>query len=64
MVTTLSELVAITQGTAVPAWLRNEVLEKKNEIVEVLCSTGKYTLAGPNGEQVVIHADKQSGVAK
>lgn len=63
MMTTLSELVAITQGTAVPAWLRNQVLEKKDEIERSLRETGTYTLQGPDGEQVIIRAEHESAAA-
>lgn len=63
MMTTLSELVEMTQGTAVPAWLRNEVMEKKDEIAKSLRETGSYTLNGPEGQQVIIHAERQAVAA-
>jgi hypothetical protein len=63
MITTLSKLVEMTQGTAIPAWLRDEVLAKKDEIAKALREKGEYTLVSPNGEQVVIRAEKQTVAA-
>lgn len=60
MVTKLSELVEMTQGTAVPEWLRTEVLQKKDEIAKSLRETGTYTVVGPEGQQVIIHAEKKT----
>jgi hypothetical protein len=63
MITTLSKLVEMTQGTAIPAWLRDAVLEKKDEIVKALRENGEYTLEGQNGEKVIIRAEKQVAAA-
>ena len=63
MVTTLSELVKMTQGTAIPAWLRDAVMENKDEITKALRESGQYTIKGKNGEQVVIRAEKQTVAA-
>lgn len=63
MVTTLSELVEKTQGGAIPAWLRNAVLERRDEIAKALNEKGKYILYGQNGEQVIIHAEKRTAAA-
>lgn len=63
MVTTLSELVEKTQGRAVPSWLRDDIFAKKDEIARALRESGEYTLVGPNGEQVVIQAEKQTVAA-
>lgn len=59
MVTTLSKLVEMTQGSAVPRWLRDHVLEKREEISEELKKNGTYTIRGPNGDEIVIQAEKQ-----
>jgi hypothetical protein len=53
----------MTQGGAVPAWLRNAVLEKKDEIVKALRENGEYTLVGPDGEEVNLQAEKRTVVA-
>lgn len=63
MVTTLSKLVEMTQGGAVPAWLRTFVLDKKDDIVTALRRDGEYTFDGPNGERVTIKAEKEASVA-
>ena len=64
MVTTLSQLVDMIQGGAVPAWLRSYVLEHKEEIATALRERGMFTLpAGPNGEEVSIRADERAVAA-
>jgi hypothetical protein len=63
MVTTLSRLVDMIQSGAVPAWLRNEVLSNKNQIVAALRENGSYTFDGPNGERIEIRAEKQAAAA-
>ncbi len=64
MVTTLSQIVDMIQGGAVPAWLRNYVLEHKEEIATALREQGMFTLpAGPNGEEVSIRSDKRAVAA-
>ena len=57
MVTTLSQLVDMTQGGAIPVWLRNEILTKGKEIATALVERGEYTIIGPNGERVTIQAE-------
>lgn len=64
MVTTLSELVEVTQGTAVPEWLRTEVLKNKNEIAKSLREKGSYTINGPEGQQVTIRAEQSVAAAR
>jgi hypothetical protein len=52
----LSEIVEATQGSAVPKWLHDAVIERRLEIACALQVTGEYVLAGPNGERVTIRA--------
>jgi len=54
MVTSLKELAARIQDGSVPAWLRETVNAKKDEIVAALAQNQAYTLTGPNGEQIII----------
>ena len=63
MVTRLSELVEQTQGTAIPMWLHQAVVERREEIEKELREKGVFTLQGPNGEQVVIRAEKKTAAA-
>jgi hypothetical protein len=63
MVTTLSKLVDMIQGGAVPAWLRNEVLEKRGTIAKALRENGVYVVSSPNGEQIEIRAEKRATAA-
>lgn len=64
MVTTLSRLVEMIQTGAVPAWLREYVLEHKEDISNGLRQRGEFTIpAGPNGEQVNIRADRRTAGA-
>lgn len=63
MVTKLSELVETTQGTAVPEWLRTEVFQKRDEISKSLRETGTYTVIGPQGQEVVITAERKTAAA-
>jgi hypothetical protein len=63
MVTTLSQLVDMTQGSAIPAWLRNQIVEKKHEIAAALKDHGEYTFQGPNGERVTVQADVKAASA-
>jgi hypothetical protein len=64
MVTTLSQLVDMIQSGAVPVWLRDYVLEHKEEIANALREKGVFTFpAGPKGEQVSIRAERRAVVA-
>lgn len=54
MVTSLSKLAALIQDGSVPAWLRDEVSAKRQEILSTLRQNQPYTLRGPNGEEIVI----------
>ena len=63
MVTTLSKLVDMIQSGAVPAWLRNEVLEKRDTMAKALREKGVYVVSSPNGEQIEIRAEKRAAAA-
>jgi hypothetical protein len=63
MVTTLSKLVEMIERGSVPAWLRGEILAKKEDITKVLREGGSFTLVGPAGEKVNIRADKSAVAA-
>jgi hypothetical protein len=63
MVTRLSDLVERTQGAAIPMWLHHAVVEQRETIEKELREKGQFTLKGPNGEQVVIRAEKQTAAA-
>jgi hypothetical protein len=63
MVTTLSKLVDMIQGGAVPAWLRDEVLNNRNQIAAALRENGSYTFISPDGEKIEIRAEKQVAAA-
>jgi hypothetical protein len=54
MVTSLSKLAELIQEGSVPAWLKEQVSSKREEIIIALQTTGSYTLTGPNGELVEI----------
>jgi hypothetical protein len=54
MITSLSKLVELIERESVPAWLREAVVDKKEEIAEALKVSGTYTLVGPNGDRVTI----------
>jgi hypothetical protein len=58
MVTTLSKLVEMMQRGAIPAWIRDAVVARREEISKSLNENGIYTLNGPNGERVDIRANK------
>jgi hypothetical protein len=63
MVTTLSKLVEMMERGAIPAWIRDAVTAKREEIVKELHEKGVYTLEGPNGENVNIRASKTAVAA-
>jgi hypothetical protein len=63
VVTRLSDLVDKTQGAAIPRWLYQAVVEQREAIEKDLREKGQATLQGPNGEQVVIRAEKQTAAA-
>jgi hypothetical protein len=63
MVTSLSELVDKTQGAAIPKWLHDAVMEQRESIEKELREKGQFTLQGPNGEQVIIRAKKETAAA-
>ena len=54
MVTSLRELAALIQDGSVPAWLRDEVSSRREEILGALAQNQPYTLKGPNGEEIII----------
>ncbi len=57
MVTTLSSLVDMMERGTVPAWLRDEIVAKKEQIANALRDGGEIELKGPNGDRVCIHAE-------
>jgi hypothetical protein len=59
MVTTLSRPVEMMERGTIPAWLRDEITAKKEQIANALREGGEITFDGPNGERVSIRADKQ-----
>jgi hypothetical protein len=63
MITTLSMLVAMIERGTIPAWLRADILAKRDEITKVVQDGGSFTLDGPAGEQVIITAEKRSARA-
>ena len=63
MITSLSELAALIQDGSVPTWLREAVNAKRDEILIALQQKGSYTLAGPNGEEVVIRRREAAAAA-
>jgi len=63
MVTTLSQLVDMIERGTIPAWLRDQVMAKREQILSVLRDGGEVVLTGPKGERVNIHADKQAVAA-
>ncbi len=58
MVTTFTDLAELVQSGTIPAWLREQVLSKRAEIIEALQKNHRYTLQGPNGEQIEIIAEQ------
>lgn len=58
MVTTLSKLVEMMELGTIPAWIRQEIATRRDEISKSLRETGSYVLNGPNGERVEIEAPK------
>jgi hypothetical protein len=64
MVTSLSKLAALIQDGSVPAWMRETVTAKREEILNALERNQPYTLTGPLGEEVIIQrADKTAAAA-
>jgi hypothetical protein len=63
MVTTLSSLVDMIERGTVPAWLRDEIVAKREQIASALRDGGEIELNGPNGDRVSIHAEGQAAVA-
>jgi hypothetical protein len=63
MITSLSKLVDQIEEGSVPAWLRQAVQQKKEEIVQQLRANGSYILTGPNGERVTITAKREAAAA-
>jgi hypothetical protein len=51
------------QQGAIPAWIRDEITAKREEIAKALNDQGIYTLNGPNGERVEIRANKSAVAA-
>jgi hypothetical protein len=63
MVTTFSKLVEMMERGAIPAWIRDAVVAKREEISNALHKEGVYTLTGPGGERVEIRANKAAVAA-
>jgi 23S rRNA A2030 N6-methylase RlmJ len=63
MVTTLSQLVEMIERGTIPAWLRDEITAKKDDIANALREGGMVTLNGPNGQEVRIRAERQVAAA-
>ncbi len=43
---------------AIPAWLREAIFAKKEEIAQALREGRTYKLAGPDGETIEIRAER------
>jgi hypothetical protein len=63
MVTTsFSQLVESMQRGDVPIWLREYVNSNRDKIADALRKNGVFEFRAPNGEQIVIHAEKAVAV--
>jgi predicted transcriptional regulator YheO len=58
MITSFSGLVEMMQQGAVPAWLREYVNSNREQIANALREKGVFELNAPNGEQIIIRAEK------
>ena len=63
MVTSLSKLAALIQDGSVPAWLRDEVQSKREEILAALAQNRPYMITGPNHEEIVIRRAETAAAA-
>jgi hypothetical protein len=59
-VTTFSKLADMIQQSAVPDWVREAVVTRRDEILKSLREKGFFNLAGPNGVVVEIRVSKDA----
>lgn len=54
MVSELNKLGELVELDSLPAWIRQEIETRKDEILQKLQTEGSFVFNGPNGEQVTI----------
>jgi hypothetical protein len=52
--TDLSRLADILEEDSLPAWLRDEIDQRTNDILKALEQGHSFTLHGPCGEQIIV----------
>lgn len=63
MVTNLNKLAELIRKGSLPAWLREQLTNRKDEILQGLQTKGVYILEGPHGERIEIRAEKENASA-
>jgi hypothetical protein len=54
MTTDLSKLAGLIEEGSLPIWLRDEIQQKREDILTALTHARSITLRGPRGERVTI----------
>jgi hypothetical protein len=52
--TDLSRLADLLEEDSLPAWLRDEIDNRTNDILNALKQGHSFTLHGPGGEQIIV----------
>ena len=52
--TDLNRLADILEADSLPAWLRDEIDQRSNDILKALEQGHSFTLRGPAGEQIIV----------
>ena len=67
MVSRLSQLTDLIKEDSLPLWLKNQIAERKDEMLRELNEKGEgvFTFKGPAGEEIrlAIKAQQDAGVA-
>jgi len=58
MVNKLSDLADFLENDSIPAWVKEQLAEKRDDIVHALENGQPYQLTGPKGEVVTITPSK------
>jgi hypothetical protein len=59
MVTELAKLADLIALDSLPLWMRQQIDEKRDEILEALETKGVFVLEGPQGQRVEIRTTEK-----
>jgi hypothetical protein len=63
MVSDVNRLAELVELDSLPAWIREEIESKREEIIQKLQSDGVFVIQGPDGKQVTLRPKAKMAAA-